>query len=397
MRLIAQFFAHTRSTERNERKKISVSGMINSFSRLCVVQMQRNSVTFDDVLKCLESSYWRVAGSEGVGNMVTQDDLLIYGGMIYETAFETVIDENGPVLRLKSEMIRNEEVFLKGVVAVMRKYVAQDGSGHQGHHLIDSFMSDSNALFKKNIFITESFSPKEYLPNEKNYIASMGAQSNSGLSAVMSGPASYDLQGDFAFSSSVNVDSPKRSANYTSSQPATSSFSAGKIDDGSDRQQGADPVGGKGLSSFEGIGSNQLFVPSSVSLPSLPSAVSSKPSHPTQNVYSSAFPSQFLSGSSVSGMKNTFVVENPYYPSSSQELLSTKFNNNSNVPVNDVAPIPLASVRSDPMNKFLAFFRNAGMDVLFPPAVHDKVSLFFVSLSFFVDLSFHSPAFHSLS
>jgi hypothetical protein len=379
MRPIARFFAQSRSTERNERKRISVSGMINSFSRLCVVQMQRNSVTFDDVLKCLESSYWRVAGSEGVGNMVTQDDLLIYGGMIYETAFETVIDENGPVLRLKSEMIRNEEVFLKGVVAVMRKHAAQDGSGHQGHHLIDAFMSDSNALFKKNIFITEYFSPKEYLPNEKNYIASMEAQSNSSLSAVKSGPASYDLQGDFAFSSSVNVDSPKgTTANYAS-QPAPSSFSAGKIDDGSDRQQGADPVGGKGLSCFEGKGNYQLFVPSLVTLPSLPSAFSSKPSHPTQNVYSSAFPSQFLSGSSISGMRSTFVVENPHYPSSSQELFSTKFNNtSSNVPVNHVALV--RNERSDPMNKFLASFRNAGMDILFPPAVHDKVSLFFVRL-----------------
>jgi hypothetical protein len=377
MRPIAQFFAQTRSAERNERKKISVSGMINSFSRLCVVQMQRNSVTFDDVLKCLDSSYGRTGFSEGVRNMVIQDDLRIYGGMIYETAFETVINENGPILKLKSEMIRNEEVFLKGVVAVMRKHAAQDGSGLQGHYLIDAFMSDSNALLKKNIFDTEYFSPREYLPNEKNYIASVDDQSNSGISAVKSGPASYDLPGDFAFSSSVNVDSPKgTTANYTA-QPATSSFSAGKIDDGSDQQQGADPVGDKGLSCFEGKANYRLCVPSLASLPSFPSTVSSKPSHPTHNVYSGAVPSQFLSGFSVSGMRNTFVVENPHYPSSSQELLSTKFNNSSDVSVNHAASIPLASVRNernDPMNKFLASFRNAGMDVLFPPVIHDKVS-----------------------
>jgi hypothetical protein len=385
MRPISQFFSQSNDTERHERKKISLSGMINSFSRLSIIQMKRNLVTFDDILNCLNSSYGGNISSEDVKKDVSQSNLRIYAGMIYETAFETVLTENGPVLCLKSEMIGNEVVFLKGLVSVMTKHAAQGSGGSQ--YLIDMFMNDATMFLKKNTFDTEmTSSPRDAHSHENNINVSGGDQSGLNVLLLNAGHASHLDQSVFLPTSSVNVDYSKGAGNLVvdtkSSSSSSSSFSVARIHDGKDHQ--SNTFRDKTLSSFEGKSNYDLFIstiPCSVSSQSLTSSCSSStPSRTPQSVYSIATLGQFPTGSPIFAMRKVTTHEHAHYPVGSQEFFTTKSNYNNNAPDPSPPgfPLPLNLEKNDHMMKFLSSIRKSGMDILFPQIIHDKVSIFFV-------------------
>jgi hypothetical protein len=358
MNPVSRFFQQTRNIERNERKNISVSAMMNSFSRLSIIQMQRNSVTFDDVLSCLNFSYGIEDGGislSSAGNVINQNDLRIYAGMIYEAAVEPLLGEYGPILCLKKEMIGNDEEFLKSLVATMNKHgavtVTTAGVTERSrHYLIDDFMNEANAYLKKDFFSLTVPSPFD---SSSNY---SGSDRNNNI-----GGSSHGL-------SSISVDYHKASMVSSSS-----------------------PVAAGGRSFYDREKPwRETELESSSSLPfSRPPQIvySTTPSTSTPTNYSSGSPVYSTKTTSVTGSSGQSGQSQKAVPGIGKSFISQVIPSSTTGGGAGGAGLNTIDLeRNELMIRFLAHVRKAGMDILLPQIIHDKVNLLFSLFCVFISL-----------
>jgi hypothetical protein len=119
------------------QKKLSLSIFINAHSRLSIVQMNKGSISFEDLMQNLTLS---------ITAEMSSNELNGYAGCIYEACFSPFMSPKGPLLRLSTEIVGNDANFLKAVLKTL--YSRADSSCAAA--IVNDFKYEASCFLKKS-------------------------------------------------------------------------------------------------------------------------------------------------------------------------------------------------------------------------------------------------------
>jgi hypothetical protein len=122
---------------KQSQKKISLSILINAHSRLSIIQMNKGSVSFEDIMQSLTLS---------ITAEMSSNELNGYAGLIYEGCFVPFMSPKGPLLRLSKDILGNDANFLKAMLNTL--YSRADGSNSSV--LTEDFKQEASNFLKKS-------------------------------------------------------------------------------------------------------------------------------------------------------------------------------------------------------------------------------------------------------
>ena len=323
-------------------QRFSLSMLVNAHARLSSLQLSKGAVTFDDIVQSLT-----LTSSTDLSPI----ELNAHAALMYEGTLVPVLTAKGPVLRLNKEMIGNDVNFLKGVTNLMiLRANNMPGANGAPNPITEDFKNDCASFFKKlgitppTPFIAEPTST--VTPSNANAAVPVTDDNVSvGEAAVArSGASVASVEGAAKSSPSLQAQASPTLSNLNAAMPGAVGASA----------LGNNPVVPV-TSSLTNFASAKPYVPSSATVSALnPNAAPVNPAlraPPGQ-------PQPPMVGGVPPGapMAAPRAAPRPFYPP--EEV--------------DTMPIT-ETERTEPIAHLLAYIRKEGMDILFPPIVHDKV------------------------
>ena len=122
----------------NKSKRFSVAVFIHVHSRLSVIQMNKGSIAFEDLVHTINLSLNSGPASD------MQQDINAYAGLIYEASFQPLMLSRGPGFKLDRSMVGNEGNFLKAVLQVLLNH-----TGGKESAVVEELRSEMAAFLKK--------------------------------------------------------------------------------------------------------------------------------------------------------------------------------------------------------------------------------------------------------
>jgi hypothetical protein len=343
-------------------KKIALPILVSTYSRLSLIQIQNNSVTFEDIILSLNLST-----NYGSATDVSEQELTTYAGMIYEGCFKPALSAKGPILTLHKEMIGNDEEFLKAILHVIYDHLMKTSPGSSTPVTPSSTTNEGTKDDREG---SNPSSPpgeqREQQPSFYPILEELITEANTFLKKSSGREGRLSIRDLFPRTSSTRTSS--LSSSTTSSRERSCSKSSPTT---------VDNISNSSSQNNSNQGSNNVSFSSSLTT----SVVTSpKPSSPSDHQNGTYYSSQ-----SYSHQSTTFGAKGGLAAVSLADENTALWN------------AGLEIEKNEPIIRLLAHIRKAGMDILFPQIIHDKVSSLvgFSCFSHGLSLSF-SPSFFFL-
>jgi hypothetical protein len=144
-------------SEHQPTKKISLSTLMNTFSRLAMMQFNKGSLTYEDVQSAtrllITSSSSGDDGSAGGSGLleISYLELNAYSTLLYESILVPMITASkGPILRMNKEFIGNDEKLLLSFLSVLLSHSSTIPPSKEIQACIEEFRNDVHVFLKKS-------------------------------------------------------------------------------------------------------------------------------------------------------------------------------------------------------------------------------------------------------
>lgn len=117
-------------------RKFSFPLLINTHARLCVLQISKGSILYDDIMQSLALS----------ARDMTAQEINAHAALVYEAVLTPMINsKNQMVLQLKQDVIANDPNFVKSVL-----YVLYARAGGMDNPAVEEFKAEANLFLKSS-------------------------------------------------------------------------------------------------------------------------------------------------------------------------------------------------------------------------------------------------------
>jgi hypothetical protein len=117
-------------------KNLCVPILINSCSRLSMLELNKGEITFDDIMESISSA------SEALLEL-SNDEKKIYAGILYESVLRPAYKNRKPALAMKKELIGDDERCLKSILFVLKE---NQGGGNVPDNTLRNFVEDMEKM-----------------------------------------------------------------------------------------------------------------------------------------------------------------------------------------------------------------------------------------------------------
>jgi len=120
------------------QKTFSVATLINAFSRLSMLQLNKGNISYDDIIQTLQIS---LGGGEKFDEAMDAYGALLYEGILVPLLPNSTNLPSGPLLQIKRELVGNESAFIQAIVKVMAAHC-----GEENHLAIEEFENEAKTI-----------------------------------------------------------------------------------------------------------------------------------------------------------------------------------------------------------------------------------------------------------
>jgi hypothetical protein len=118
-----------------------LSIFLNANSRLSIIQINKQELSFHEIIECVELAADFVL-------KLNPEQLSVYAGLIYESTMKPKFSANGPIFTMKEEMIGNDENYLKSIFNSLSIY-KQGDSDKEEERILNNFRKEVERFLKK--------------------------------------------------------------------------------------------------------------------------------------------------------------------------------------------------------------------------------------------------------